>query len=314
MSNVRTRASLHRAEIRRRTVGWLAEVGIKAYGAGAAVSVALSDAETIAGKAEDAALAVPNLLERYRDAKYIVEHREEIESAVDYVNQHAPDSEEVEAAAGESAETLEDIDKTFTEIDQAMDAFPSLNPLDWNPTEAAGHVREAWNAMPDLGSIRELAGVADQVSPFVREVEVLIPVFYGGLLTLMDNFASDEIASTILVMGAALGIAYVLGTGAGFWARRGRPGLLARTLQGLGARRHRDWYVDNLAYALGRPLYTAARERIQDDIVADPQQALDPEALRALARHFERRLGEEASPDHVTQRRSYIDVEDGRPT
>ena len=50
------------------------------------------------------------------------------------------------------------------------------------------------------------------------------------------------------------------------------------------------------------PLYAVARERIQRDIVADPQEALDPEALQALERYFESRLPENptATPGSVT--------------
>jgi hypothetical protein len=112
----------------------------------------------------------------------------------------------------------------------------------------------------------------------------------------MDNFASDEIADTLLVMGAAVALAYAVATGVGFWARRGRPGLIARALQRWGARSFRDWYVDNAEYALGGPVYAAARERIQRDIAADPRDSLDPATFRALERYFERRpaLGREA--------------------
>lgn len=108
----------------------------------------------------------------------------------------------------------------------------------------------------------------------------------------MDNFASDEIAATLGVMGVAFGLAFALGMGTGFWARRGRPGFITGTLQRWGARIFRGWYVRNLEYALSRPLYTVARKRIQNDIVADPQKALDPEALQELERYFERRLRE----------------------
>ena len=66
------------SEIRRRVIGSLLELGIKAYGAAAAVSVAFSDAETAGGKFHDAIAAVPNLTERYREAKYAVDHRAEM--------------------------------------------------------------------------------------------------------------------------------------------------------------------------------------------------------------------------------------------
>ena len=288
MATALIRPSRYRGrEVGRRGIGFLLELGVKAYGAAAAVSVALSDAETVGGKADDALAAVPNLMERYGDAKYVVDHREEIRAAVDYVHQHAPDAQQLETASQESSETLARIETTYSEVFQARDAIADLNPL-----EAAGHVRGAFAAMPDLDSIRRLADVAESVTPVVRQAEVLVPRIYGGLLTVTDNFARDEIAATLGVMGAALALAYVLGTAIGFWARRGRPGMIARTLQRLGARSFRGWYVGNLEHALSPPLYAAARERIQSDIVADPQKALDPEALEELELYFERRLRE----------------------
>jgi hypothetical protein len=156
--------------------------------------------------------------------------------------------------------------------------------------EGLDHARQAWEAKPDLDSLGRLAAVADQVGPFVGEVEVLVPAFYGGVLTAADNFASDEIVATVAVMVTAVALGLVLGTLAGFWGRRGRPGLIARTLQRLGARVFRRWYVRNLEYALSPPLYAAAHRRIQSDIVADPETALDPQALEQLEEYFERRL------------------------
>ena len=117
---------------------------------------------------------------------------------------------------------------------------------------------------------------------------MLIPVYYGGLLALMDNFARDEIVGTLVVMGVAFGLAVVLGRAVGFWVRRGRPGLIALLLQQLGARTFRRWYVDNLPYVLGPPLHDAAREHLQREIVADPERALDPDTLRELEAYFAR--------------------------
>lgn len=119
---------------------------------------------------------------------------------------------------------------------------------------------------------------------------MLIPKLYGGLLLVMDNFASDEIAATVGVMVAAILVAYALGTGIGFWARRGRPRLIARTLQRWGARRFSDWYVRHLEVALGKPVVAVARERLIRDIVRDPKNTLDDEALRELERYFESRM------------------------
>ncbi len=144
----------------------------------------------------------------------------------------------------------------------------------------------AYSARPDLDSLQQLAGVADQIRPFTDQVDVLIPVYYGNFFTLTDNFANDEIVSTLFVMALALGVAVVLGRTVGFWVRRGRPGLLAQLLQALGARTWPRWYVDNLPYALSPPLYDAARKHLQREIVADPEAALDEATLSELEDYF----------------------------
>ena len=153
-----------------------------------------------------------------------------------------------------------------------------------NVREAIGHVGNAYSARPDLDSLQQLAAVAEQVRPYADQVDVLLPVYYGGFFTLTDNFASDEIVSTLVVMALALGVAVVLGHAVGFWVRRGRPGLLAQLLQALGAHTFRRWYVDNLPWALTPPLYDAAREHLQREIVADPEAGARPgDAPRAGA-------------------------------
>ena len=283
----------HRPERFRRIAGSLVEFGIKTYGAAAAVSVAFSEAETVAGKRDDALNPMANLSERYHSAEYLVEHRAEIHTALDYVDEHALEPEELEAAAQESSETLGDIVATYDEASEVWDDFDFGFSTDLGFSEvkeAAANVGKAFSAAPDLESVRSLAGMAENVVPFIEHVDVLIPALYGGALLLVDNFASNEIAGTLLVMGAVYTIAYVFGTAIGFWARRGRPGFMSRTLQSWGARLFQDWYVRHLEFALGRPLYAAARTRIQDDIVADPQGALDTEAFRELERYFQRRL------------------------
>jgi hypothetical protein len=306
------RPSSRRPEVGRLLLGSVLEVGIKAYGAGAAAAVALSSAETVGGKSQDALAAVPSLMERYRAAKYVVDHRQEIQSALDYVNAHTLPQAELEETLDRTSVTLRDIETTSDQVtaakqaaEEAADINVDLNPfngydgfdgLDIGKTqEAFGHIRSAWEAKPDLDSISDLADAAEQVGPYVDQVEVLVPVYYGNVLNVADNFASDEIAGTLGVMALALWLAFVLGTAVGFWVRRGRPGLIARTLQRWGARAFRGWYVRNLPHALSPALYAAAHERIQRDIVADPENALDPEAFRELERYFEGRVTEDSA-------------------
>lgn len=277
-----------RLEIGRLVSGSLAEMFIKAYGAGAALSVALSDAETMGGKAGDAVRAVPNLTERYEQASYVVDHREQVQAAVTYLNEHTLPQDELQRTADESVRTLGSIETTYDEMDRArgvleIDGFGGTFD---NVREAIGHVGNAYDARPDLDSLRQLAGVAEQVRPFTDQVDVLIPVYYGSFFTLTDNFASDEIASTLVVMALALGVAVVLGRAVGFWVRRGRPGLVAIVLQRWGTQVFPRWYARNLPYVVGAPLYDAARTRIQREIAADPERALDPEVLRELEQWF----------------------------
>ncbi|RYB93830.1 hypothetical protein EUA93_05320 [Nocardioides oleivorans] len=272
-------------------LGSLLEIGIKAYGAGAALSVALSDTDTVGGKAGDAIRAVPNLSEKYHRAQYVVEHRQEIEAAVTYLNEHTVSQAELESTVTRSSATLDSIETTYAEVGRARDVLQidGIRGTIDNAREAIEHVGNAWSARPDLDSINQLAAVADQVNPLLDQVDVLIPVYYGSLLAVTDNFASDEIAGTLLVMALAFGAAAVLGRVVGFWVRRGRPGLLAVLLQALGARVFRPWYVANLPWALSPPVYSAAREGIRREIVADPEAALDEDSFRELEQYFARR-------------------------
>ena len=294
-------------ELGRRVVAFLLEFGLKAYAAAAAVSVALSDAETVRGKGYDAVNAIPNLVERYRQAKYVVEHREQVQAALNYAHEHAPDPQQLGTAVQKSSETLDRIRTTYSEVTQAKDAFVSIRPTNFleRLPRVKEHVETAWAAKPSLDSIEHLAERAQNVETFLKQLGLEDPYVrsaYADVLRVVDNFASDEIVATLAVMGAAFALGYVLGMAAGYWGRRGRPGFVAGTLQRWGARHFKDWYVQNPEYALGWPLYRVARERIQRDIVADPHKALDPEALQELERYFQRRLSEKptASSGSVT--------------
>jgi tetratricopeptide (TPR) repeat protein len=272
-------------------VGVLAGFGIRLYGAGAAAGVALSDAETLADKAGDAVNPVDILNERYDTAMSLVENGPKIEKALNYVNQNTPKQGELESALDASSETLNKIGTTYDEVSKAREALDDIDRRDartWldGVDEAFGHANNAFNARPDADSLRELGDRAEQAAPFVAQVRVLSGDYLEDLLHVVDNFSRDEIAATLGVMAAALALTSLLGQAVGFWARRGRPRFLARTLQRWGARVFRRWYVSNLRYALSPPLYAAARERLQRDIVADPKEALDPAVFRDLEAWF----------------------------
>lgn len=277
-----------RIEPGRLVLGAGLELFIRAYGAAAALSVALSDAETTGGKVGDAVGAVPNLTDRFREAQYVMDHREEIQAAVTYLNEHTLPQDELQQTADQSQQTLDAIETTYDEVGAARDVLEidGITGTFDNVREAIEHVGNAYSARPDLDSLRQLAGVADQVRPFKEQVDVLIPVYYGNFFTLTDNFAGDEIVSTVFVMVLALAVAAVVGRAVGFWVRRGRPGIVAQLLQALGARVFRRWYVTHLPWAITPPLYDAAREHLQREIVADPERALDPETLAGLEEWF----------------------------
>lgn len=290
MTSDHERPSLRRTlEPGRRVVGWLAEVGFKAYGAAAAASVALSDAETVGGKSHDAVAAASHLMDRYRAAKYVSDNREEIRDALDYLRDHTPPQAELEQTVDRSSETLDDLETMFAELEAAEAAWEDIgvsNVLD-KAGQIGDHLSSAWDAKPDDDSMRGLAAAAEQASPYVDQVRELIPVYYGTLLAPVDNFARDEIVGTLGVMAAAFTIAFAIGQAFAFWARRGRPGVIARTLQRWGARRYGDWYASDPERTLGRPLYAAAVEGVRRDLVADLRDTLHPDALRQVEQYLE---------------------------
>ena len=292
MTSDHERPSLRRTrEPVRRVVGWLAEVGFKAYGAAAVASVALSDAETVGGKSHDAVAAVSNLMDRYRAAEYVSDNREEIRDALDYLRDHTPPQAELEETVDRSSETLDNLGTVTAEIEAARKSVDDMGVT--NFPEKVGqlldHLGSAWAARPDSDSIGDLARAAEQASPYVDQVRELIPVYYGALLAPVDNFARDEIVGTLAVMVTAFTVAFAIGQAFGFWARRGRPGLIARTLQRLGAHRYRDWYASDPERTLGAPLYAAALEGVRRDLVADLRDTLHPEVLQQVEQCLERK-------------------------
>ena len=129
----------------------------------------------------------------------------------------------------------------------------------------------AWDGKPGLDSLDRLQQVAEQSVPLIEQVNVLLPVYYGTLFRISDNFADDEIASTVFVMALALLVAFVLGRSLGFWVRRGRPGIVASILYGVGARVFKRWYTRNAPYAMSGPLYATTRTYVQRELVEDPR-------------------------------------------
>lgn len=269
-----------RRELARLLVGALLSFVVTAYGAGAAAAVLLSDAETVGAKVDAAVAAVPTLVDEWRDAQYVVDNRAEIRAAVDYLEQNAPTREELESQASRSADTLRRVEETYGDVAEAGSAFTRFPP---RPDLAFSAVRDALDGRPDLSSIRDLSATAEQLAPVIDQVEVLVPVYYGSLAAVNDNLAEDELASTLLVAAAALATASVLAHAVGFWARRGRPSLVGRTLQRAGARVWRRWWGDHLPYALGGSVHAVARERFRRDLLADPASVLGADDLRLLA-------------------------------
>ncbi|MCD6638697.1 MAG: hypothetical protein LT071_02130 [Nocardioides sp.] len=257
-----------RLDLRRLVIGSVLEWLAKAWGAGAALAVALGDADTLWGKLKVAVKAYPTLAEEVRQARYVAEHRVEIQGAVDYVSRHTPDQAELEQSVEQTSETLRGISTTYAELDEAFSIPP--------PLDAFSHLKAAWDARPSTDSLRDLADAAEQASPYVDQTRELVPLYHSGLLSVMDNFASDEIAATLFAMGAALAFGLVAGHVIGFWVRRGRPGWVASVLQGWGASRFRDWYLDNLPRALGPRLYAVSREHFERELLGRSDEPRGP--------------------------------------
>ncbi len=275
------------SEIARRAAGAVLEFAIKAYGGAAALSVALSGSETVGGKIHDAAAAVPNLQARYRQAKYVIDHGEEIQGALDYVARHAPSADQIEETIQKSQHALEGVRTVFEEVERAKEAIQNVSWVNLGDslTLAVQHAQRAWVAMPDLDSIDHLTQTAERIGPalgYLQTFDIDLAQIYQGLCALADNFARDEIWGTLGVMAGALALAYVLGTAAGFWGRRGRPGLIVSALQKSGARFFPGWYKENLSDILGERTYALARQHFDDAVARDPERALSLRAYQAV--------------------------------
>ena len=281
-------------ELLRWAIGVVGVFVVRAYGVAGAISAALSDGETFWQKAKDAILVVPNLTERYDQAQYLIEHRAQIQRALDYVHNNAPDGAQLESAAQQSAQTLDRLSTTYDEVAQAQESLRATGPTNFWQTlpEVKDHVSAAWDSWPDLDSIERLRDVAKEVVPFLDQVNAMdvdFPKLYSGLLSVVDNFASDEILSTLIVMAMALLTGYAASLGVGFWARRGRPTWLASKLHEQGGRTFNRWYAVNPEFA--PPLHAGPRARLTKEIVADPEKMLSPGDYRSLAAHFADREG-----------------------
>ena len=279
-------------ELLRLILGVVGVFVVRAYGVAGALSAALSDGETFAQKAKDGLLVIPNLAERYDQADYLIEHRAQIQSAVDYLHNHAPSSDQLASAAQQSARTLERLSTSYDEVTQAQESLTATGPTNFWQTlpEVKDHISAAWTAWPDLDSIERLRKVSDDVVPFLDRVNAMdidFPRIYSAVLSVADNFASDEIVATLVAMGMVLLLGYVAGLAVAFWARRGRPGLLATRLHELGGRTFHRWYAANPEFAPS--LHAGPRARIAREIVADPEKALAGDDVDALQRYFDDR-------------------------
>ena len=256
------------------------EIFFKAWGAAAAVAVSFSDARTWAGKMWEGIAAVPTLTEEYQRTQYVVEHRKQIETAIDYLNTQTPSQTAMEASIEHSTETLAKLE-TF---DQRVAEAADLDFLQF--WRNFGDFRHAWEAIPERESLRHLVDLA---APTVEQARVLVPVYYGGLLNLTDNYARDERASTISAIAVLVAVLFLFGRAAAFAVRRGRPGFLAHAMQRLGARAFPQWYSRNVAYVLTPRIYGFARTDVHAHLVADPEGELDEESFRKLERYFAER-------------------------
>jgi hypothetical protein len=261
-------------------LGAALEIFFKAWGAAAAIAVAFSEAQSWAGKVRDGLAAVPTLTEEYQRTRYVVEHRAQIEDAIDHLNTQTPSQAEMEASIDQSQETLDELQKFDDRLAAAAD-------FDWKVWNNFGDVKDAWQALPDRESLQQLIEVT---APAVEQARVLVPTYYGGVLTLTDNFSREERGSTIAAMAVLVAVMFLLGRAVAFGVRRGRPGFIAQGLQWLGAHTFPRWYSRNVAYALNKPLYAHARKQVHRQLMADPHAALDPESFRELEDYFAERM------------------------
>lgn len=234
----------------------------------------------------------PNLAERYDQADYLIEHRGQIKSAVDYLHNHAPGSDQLASAAQQSARTLERLSTSYDRSDPSAESLTATGPTNFWQTlpEVKDHISAAWTAWPDLDSIERLRKVSDDVVPFLDQVNAMdidFPRIYSAVLGVADNFASDEDRGHPDRDGDG---------SASRLRRRSRRGLLGASGQAgsAGDQIARAGREDLPPLVCCEPRVRAIpprrpRARIAREIVADPEKALAGDDVDALQRYFDDR-------------------------
>ncbi|RPI22431.1 MAG: hypothetical protein EHM61_22290 [Acidobacteria bacterium] len=252
------RSGLHLGEkIARRILGYSFEYVIKLWGVAAALNVILGDAETVGQKVGKTFTAVPDLTANYRRIRYVADHSEQINQALDYLQKNAPTPAELQAAVNRTYETLSRLNTSLAHLEKAKENLLSWS---WQPGETLEHLRQGWSLMPDLDAFRYLAVASEKAAGAIERLrQIDLNPLYHLLMNGIDNFARDEVAGTVVVSLAAMLIASTTGVLIGrFWARRGMPGLITLQVQRLGVRAFPAWYERNLERVLGRELYGVA--------------------------------------------------------
>ena len=252
---------LRPSELGRRLAGHLLEYTMTAAAATSATAVVIDNGETLSGKLQDA-LVVPDLLATARQTKYLLEHKEEIESAMNYLQNNAPSPDEFRQLSERAKHAASNLETLVSHID-AIGANLSLS--DMHPFIAYEHADAAAKMLPDVSSWMDAIRVAsDKTSDAVAYLRgVDIDPYYRAMINTADNFASDERALTVGV-ACAVGVTFYaagqyLG---GLWANRGAPSLFSKLKLHYGVRKHADWYEKHLPHVLG-PLYGVAERHFK---------------------------------------------------
>ncbi len=246
-------------------IGYAIEYLCKVWATTAALNVIIGDGETFGSKVMDALTSVPDLTRIYRQIRYVADHATEINAALEYVREHAPTPEALQAAIDRTYATLHGLNTALARFAQVKDNVLSWS---WQPSETYRLLQEGWESIPDLHAFQVLAFSTEHAAEALRRLrQIDINPLYHILMNAIDNFGRDEIVSTVLVAVGAL----VLGSATGvilgrFWARRGQPGFVARQVQRLGVRFFPRWYAKNLPRVLGPELYDIAEKHFSGKI------------------------------------------------
>ena len=252
----------------------VSSIGVGLAGGAAATSTLLGNGETFTQKLGDAIIGIPrgiaNTIITYIHAP---EYIRETNDALSYLREQGPNVANELARGGRYLEAgVSQSQRAISDLEKAADYLMPGGNQTFDPQNAFYSLRDGVGQLETaIHSINTgKAQLQETAGPTIDALKDLdLNPFFQALYNLADNVAPDEIAQTVAI-GAGCLLAGVVTSQyiGGYWGRRGRPGILARTIQKSGLKRYKDYFTKHPEKIAGE----RALEIIKENLVQNPSE------------------------------------------